>query len=86
VFGFGSKDRVSDYVDNFPFDEEGGTSDSSTIKASQLKNYLLSHPNIHDMCYLPIHAAMICYIFQDSKDTLSTLTKVYEKFTRFIIQ
>ena len=51
-------------MDNFPFDEEGGASDSAITRASQLNDYLLSHPNIHDMCYLPIHAAMICFLLQ----------------------
>ena len=49
VFGF-KKEQISEYIDNFPFDEEGGT------RACQLKDYLLSHPNIHDMCYLSIRA------------------------------
>ena len=84
VFGF-SKEQISEYVDNFPFDEEGGTSDSSITRASQLKDFLLSHPNIHDMCYLPIHAAMICFLFQFDENILSTQTEVYEEFTRLII-
>ena len=85
VFGF-KKEQISEYIDNFPFDEEGGTSDSSITRTSQLKDYLLSHPNIHDMCYLPIHAAMICFLFQFAKNVSVTQTKVYEEFTRMIIQ
>ena len=85
VFGF-KKEQISEYIDNFPFDEEGGTSDSCITRASQLKDYLLSHPNIHDMCYLPIHAAMICFLFQFAENVSATQTKVYEEFTRLIIQ
>ena len=85
VFGF-KKKQITEYIDNFPFDDEGGTSDSSITRASQLKDYLLSHPNIHNMCYLPIHAAMICFLFQFAKNTSATQTKVYEEFTRLIIQ
>ena len=81
VFGF-KKKQISEYIDNFPFDKEGGTIDT---RASQLKGYLLSHPNIHDMCYLPIHAAMICFLFQFAKNISATQTKVYEEFTRSII-
>ena len=84
VFGF-SKEQISEYIDYFSFDEEGGTSESSITRASQLKDYLLSHPNIHDMCYLPIHAAMICFLFQFVKNASGTQTKVYEEFTRLII-
>ena len=85
VFGF-KKQQIFEYIDSFPFDEEGGTSDSSITRASQLKDYLLSHPNIHDMCYLPIHAAMICFLFQFAENVSATQTKVYEEFTRLIIQ
>ena len=85
MFGF-KKEQISEYIDNFPFDEEGGTSDSSITRASEVKDYLLSHPNIHDMCYLPIHAAMICFLFQFAENVPATQTKVYEEFTRLIIQ
>ena len=85
VFGF-KKEQIFEYTDNFPFDEEGGTCDSSITRASQLKDYLLSHPNIHDMCYLPIHAAMICFLFQFSENVSATQTEVYKEFTRLIIQ
>ena len=82
VFGF-KKEQISEYIDNFPFDEEGGTSNT---RASQLKDYLLSHPNIHDMCYLPIHVAMICFLFQFVENVSATQTEVYKEFTRLIIQ
>ena len=84
VFGF-DKNHIFKYIDNFPFNE-GGTSDSSVTRASQLKDYLVDNPNIHDMCYLPIHAAMICFLFQFAKNISSTQTKVYEEFARLIIQ
>ena len=74
VFGF-SKKHISEYIDNFPFDEEGDT-------RAQLKEYLRSHPNIHDMCYLPIHAAMICFLFQFAENITSTQTELYEAFIR----
>ena len=84
VFGF-SKEQISEYVDSFPFDEEGGTIVSSITRARQLKKYLLDHRNLHDMCYLPIHAAMICFLFQYDENISSTQTNVYKEFTRLII-
>ena len=84
VFGF-KKDQISEYIDNFPSYEEGYTSDSSITRANQLKDYLLSHPNIHDMCYLPIHAAMICFLFQFVENVSATQTEVYKDFTVSII-
>ena len=84
VFGF-SKEQLSEYIDNFPFEDEYDKNCSSIIRANQLKEYLYSHPNIHDMCYLPIHAAMICFLLQSSKKILPTQTKVYEEFALSII-
>ena len=84
VFGF-SKEQISQYIDNFPFEIENYFSENSVIKANELKEYVHSHPNIHDMCYLPIHAAMICFLFQLSKKRLPTQTSVYEEFTLSII-
>ena len=84
VFGFNKKD-VFEYIENFPF-EKVVEQDSSRSRADELKEYLLSHRNIHDMCYLPIHAAMICFLFQFDQHISSTQSKVYEQFTRLIIQ
>ena len=84
VFGF-SKEQISQYIDNFPFEIENYFSENSVIKANELKEYVHSHPNIHDMCYLPIHAAMICFLFQLSKKLSPTQTRVYEEFTLSMI-
>ena len=84
VFGF-RKEQISEYIDNFPFEIEDSSSGNSIIKANQLKEYLHSHPNIHDMCYLPIHAAMICFLFQLSNNMSPTQTRVYEEFTLSIV-
>ena len=83
VFGFDKKD-VFEYIENYPF--KVVEQDSSRSRADELKEYLLSHPNIHDMCYLPIHAAMICFLFQFDQHISSSQSKVYEQFTRLIIQ
>ena len=84
VFGF-RKEQISEYIDSFPFEIKDGSNDNSIIRASQLKEYLHSHPNIHDMCYLPIHAAMISFLLQLSKTLSPTQTRVYEEFTLCII-
>ena len=76
VFGF-NKQQIFEYIDNFQL----GSSPART-----LKEYLLSNPNILDMCYLPVHAAMICFLFKyDQGCTSCTQTKIYEQFTRLII-
>ena len=78
VIGF-SKKQIIEYIDNFPFCEDGGRG------ASEVKAYLWFHPNIHDMCYLPVHAAMVCFLFRFSDSITSTQTKMYEEFTRLTI-
>ena len=76
VFGFSEK-QIFEYIDNFQF---------GSSPARKLKEYLTSNPNILDMCYLPVHAAMICFLFRyDQGCTLCTQTKIYEQFTRLII-
>ena len=76
VFGF-SKQQIFEYIDNFQF---------GSSPADKLKEYLASNPNILDMCYLPVHAAMICFLFRyDQGCTSCTQTKIYEQFTLLII-
>ena len=83
VFGF-SKQQIFEYIDKFPFNAL--SAGASTVQ-TKLKEYLVRNPNIYDMCYLPVHAAMICYLFKCDNDHISfTQTKIYEQFTRLIIQ
>ena len=64
VFGF-SREQILEYIDNFPFD--CGTNCADPAK---LKDYLRSHPNVFDMCYLPVHAAMICFLYKHEKGNI----------------
>ena len=76
VFGF-SKLQIFEYINNFQF---------GSSPACKLIEYLLSNPNILDMCYLPVHAAMICFLFRYVQGCTScTQTKIYEQFTRLIV-
>ena len=83
VFGF-SKQQIFEYIDNFPFSALSAGA-SSTVQ-TKLKEYLVRNPNIFDMCYLPVHAAMICSLFERDNDHISyTQTKIYEQFTQLNI-
>ncbi len=55
--------------------------------ADHLKKYLDLHINVLHMCYLPVHAAMICYIYTQCKDNNipNTETEIYERFTLLMI-
>ena len=70
VIGF-TKAQIFDYVQTYPF-----------INGSKLKAYLSRHPNILHMCYLPVHAAMICFLFSQLEGNIPhTETQIYEQFT-----
>ncbi len=48
---------------------------------AKLKTYLSQHPNVQHMCYLPVHAAMICFLFSYFEGNIPhTETQIYEKF------
>ena len=78
VIGF-TKSQIFDYVETYPFN--GSDSVVSDI-VSKLKVYLSRHPNVLHMCYLPVHAAMICFLFSQLEGNIPhTETQIYEQFT-----
>ena len=73
VIGF-SKSQINKYVETYPF--------NGSDLVSRLKLYLDQHPNILHMCYLPVHAAMICFLFSQLEGNIPhTETQIYEQFT-----
>ena len=79
VLGF-SKDQIKVYLEAYSFK----TGNSSV---SRLDTFLKDHVNVHHMCYLPVHAAMICYIYDNCDGEIaSTETKIYELFTLLTIK
>ena len=87
VLGF-TREQVLEYIDCFPFGSHCSDSDKSKTSSTypvQLKEYLHSHPNIFYMCYLPVLAAMICFLFKSKGGHIPiTRTKIYEEFVRCI--
>ena len=79
VLGF-SKDQIKVYMEAYRFKD-------GTSSVLRLDAFLKDHVNVHHMCYLPVHAAMICYIndYCDGKIP-STETKIYELFTLLTIK
>ncbi len=85
VLGF-SKEQILDYIDSFPFGSSSCDSSVATTYPAMLKEYLYSHPNVFNMCYLPVHVAMICFLFKYQKGNIpNTQTKIYQEFTRSTI-
>ena len=78
VLGF-SRIQTSNYISKYNFNKHGN-------EAADLETYLNSHINVLHMCYLPVHAAMICYIYNQSEYIPSTETKIYEHFTLLTIK
>ena len=82
VLGF-SKEQVYEYIEMYPF-EQFHISKKEIV--TKLKAYLNVHTNVLHMCYLPVHAAMICFLYSLNGDNMpQTETQIYEYFTRSII-
>ena len=78
VIGF-SKSQINEYVETYPFN---GSDKVVSDMVSKLKLYLDQHPNVLHMCYLPVHAAMICFLFSQLEGNIPhTETQIYEQFT-----
>lgn len=72
VLGFLKK--IVEFVENYPF--------TSRHASQKLNLYLTKHVNILHMCYLPVHTAMVCFLYDIVKDNLlNTETEVYKHFT-----
>ena len=78
VVGF-KKEQIFEYFKDYPF------SDQVNSKYAELKAYLSAHPNVLHMCYLPVHAAMIGFLFEVTGEVRQTETKIYEHFTEFTL-
>ena len=77
VIGF-LKQQICHYIEKYPF--------SDVSKRGGLHMYLKQHPNVHHMCYLPLHAVMVCYLFNMMGSKLPrTETKMYIKFTTYTL-
>lgn len=77
VIGF-LREQIYDYVEKYPFSNE--------TKSEGLHQYLDSHPNVYHMCYLPIHVAMVCFLYDNLESDLpQTETEIYKEFTKHTI-
>ena len=77
VLGF-KTDQISEYVHSY--------FRGNNEKAGMMMSYLETHINVYRMCYLPVHAAMICFLYDKKGDKIpQTESKIYEAFTLFSI-
>ena len=78
VVGF-TKEQISKYVETYPFES---SSSEASDKVSKIRVFLDKHPNVHHMCYLPVQAKMICFLFNNKEDNIPQReSQIYEEFT-----
>ena len=78
VLGF-TNDQIFKYLQSYYKD--------NNRMAAKLQSYLHLHLNVLRMCYLPVHAAMICYMYSFLKDNIpQTETEIYMHFTQLTLQ
>ena len=76
VLGF-LKEQIYEYIDSY-FD---GNKDKHSLVLG-LGTYLEHHPNVMHMCYLPLHMAMVTYLYEVEGASLpQTETEIYRHFT-----
>ena len=76
VLGF-LKEQIYEYIDSY-FD---GNEDKYSLVLG-LKTYLEHHPNVMHMCYLPLHMAMVTFLYEVEGASLpQTETEIYRHFT-----
>ena len=77
VIGFTKKNTL-EYINSYPF--QSINSECNNM-ASDLIAYVKRHVNVLHMCYLPLHAAIICFLFSELEGNIpSTETQIYEQF------
>ena len=78
VLGF-TNDQILKYLQSYYKDNH--------MMARKLQSYLYLHLNVLRMCYLPVHAAMICYMYSFLEDSIpQTETEIYMNFTQLTLQ
>ena len=76
VLGFFKKEIIN-YIHSYKF--------SSESSKQGLIDYLNQHPNVYNMCYLPIQSAMICFLYEVEGGLPRTETQIYKEFTKHYI-
>ena len=78
VVGF-LKEQVIQYV-NCYFEQS-----EEEEKAQPLIKHLKEHPNLMNLCYLPLHCAMLVFLYEEDSVLPNTETEFYHDFTLSIL-
>ena len=76
VVGF-LQHNVKEYIQNYFA--------TTPDKADDLISHLEGHANLMNMCYLPLHVAMLAFLYETDKCWPETETEIYAHFTRSIL-
>ena len=78
VVGF-TKEQINKYVETYPFESSSG---EASDMVSKMIKFLNKHPNVHHMCYLPVLAKILCFLFNNKGDSIPQREgQIYEEFT-----
>ena len=83
VLGF-LKEQIYEYVDSY----FNGNEDKCSLVRG-LRTYLEHHPNVMHMCYLPLHMAMVAFLYEVEGASLpqtETEIEIYRRFTLSTLQ
>ena len=85
ILGF-TKKNFNEFVNSYPF-ECFVNSEMVNLAKSNLMTYLKACTNVLNMCYLPINASIICFVYSQNlgNSTPKTETEIYESFVIAII-
>ena len=75
------------YINSYPFEDANNTIEAEATK-SKLRKHLKACTNVLNMCYLPINASIICFLFNQGlgdSELPKTETQLYEKLVISII-
>ena len=72
VVGF-LKEHIVHYIQSYYFNDKQ--------KAEDLLRHLVLHPNLMNMCYLPLHCAMLVFLYDGTAILPQTETEFYKHFT-----
>ena len=79
VLGF-LKSQIHEYIKSYYIDNQDNA--EAQDKAEGLLKYLDHHLNVMHMCYLPLHTAMVAYLYDVEGAALpQTETEIYRHFT-----
>ena len=86
ILGF-TKKQFNIFVNTFPFENLTDSKFDAGLSKSNLMTYLKACTNVLNMCYLPINACIICFLYSQNlgANIPTTETEIYESLVIAIV-